>query len=117
MDRIPFSLPDVGLREVKGFVYLDDEFLVIEVVSAVLGLTDRERTTVKVAPSALRSVHFEPGLFRDRLHVVPEKVDLLQTIPGDHINEVALRVPRKHRATTARIAERMDRRIAADEPL
>lgn len=115
MDRIPFTLPDVGLREVKGFAYLDDEFLVIEVESAVLGLTDRERTTVKVAPSALQSVHFRPGLFRDRLLVVPEKVDLLNTIPGDHATEVALRVPRKHRAVTERIADEMDERIAFSE--
>lgn len=115
MDRVPFSLPEVGLREVKGFVYLDDEFLVIEVESAVLGLADRERTTVKVAPSALESVRFTRGLFRDRLRIKPEKVDLLKTIPGDHATEIALRIPRKYRDLTARIADMMDDRILLGE--
>jgi hypothetical protein len=112
MDRVPFSLPDVGLREVKGFAYLDDEFLIIEVESAVFGLTDRERQTVKVAPSALESVRFTRGLFRDRLRIKPEKVDLLKTIPGDHPSEIALRIPRKYRDLTERIADEMDDRIA-----
>ena len=111
MDRIPFSLPEVGLREIKGFAYLDDEFLVIEVESALLGLADRERTTVKVAPSALESVRFTRGLFRDRLRLKPEKVDLLRTIPGDHATEIALRIPRKYRHLATRIADEMDERI------
>lgn len=111
MDRLPFSLPDVGIREVKGFVHLDDEFLSIEVWTAIPGLAPDDTTVINVAPTALTEIRLKPGLIRDRLRLIPEKVELLRTMPGTHRTEVALRIARTHRDAARRLADEMQRRI------
>lgn len=97
MDRIPFTLPDEGLREITGFVYFDGEFLVIDVRSKLLGLADEQRDGIKVALSAIESVYLKRGLIRDRIVVRPRGFELLEVVPGTHDREVALRSKRKHR--------------------
>jgi hypothetical protein len=98
LDRIPFTLPEDGLREITGFVHFDGEFLVIDVRSKLLGFLDEQRDVIKVALTAIRSVQLKPGLVRDKVVIRPRSFDLLEAVPGDHDREVALRTKRKHRA-------------------
>jgi hypothetical protein len=97
MDRLPFTLPDDGLREITGFVYFDGEFVVIDVRSKLLGLADEERNGIKVALTAIESVRLKPGLIWDRIVIRPHSFELLEAVPGDHDREVALKTKRKHR--------------------
>ena len=95
--RIPFKLPDDGLHEVEGFVYLADGLLVLDMKRAFLGLGEGDRTVVKVAPSALIDVSLARGLMRDKLQIYPRRLELLEAVPGKHAREVVLRIHRKHR--------------------
>lgn len=95
--RIPFKLPDDGLHEVGGFVYLDGGHLVLDLKRAFLGFGDGERTFIKVAPTALSDVALDRGLVRDKLRLHPKRLDLLEAVPGQHPREVVLRIARKHR--------------------
>jgi hypothetical protein len=97
MDRIPFTIPEDGLREITGFVYFDGEFVVIDVRSKLMGLFDEERNVIKVALSAIDSVRFQRGIVRDRIVIRPRGFELLEAMPGDHDREVALKTKRKHR--------------------
>ncbi|MEM6644681.1 MAG: hypothetical protein AAF730_00360 [Bacteroidota bacterium] len=103
MNRIAFSLPDVGLREVRGLVYIDDGFLVVQVKNMLLGMVDEEKDTIKIEPPALLSVHIRRGLIWDRLVIQPKKMDLLDMVPGQHKNSVDLRVLRKYRSDLERL--------------
>ena len=98
MDRIPFTLPEDGLREITGYVYFDGEFVVVDARSKMVGLFDEQRQGAKVALSAIAEIRFKRGLFRDRIVIRPYGFELLEVIPGDHERELALRTKRKHRA-------------------
>ena len=97
MDRIPFTLPEDGLREITGFVHFDGEFVVLDVRSKLLGFLDEQRDVIKVALTAIRSVRLKPGVVRDKVMIRPRSFDLLDVVPGDHDREVVLRTKRKHR--------------------
>lgn len=98
MNRIPFTLPDDGLREIKGMAYIDEGFLIIKVESSLLGLLDTDREIVKIEPGALESLEIKHGLFKDRLVIKPLGVELLDAIPGDHVDSIELKVSKKSRA-------------------
>lgn len=108
MDRIPFTLPEEGLREVTGFVHFDGEFLVLDVRSKLLGLLDEQRDTIKVALTAIRSVRMKRGLVRDRVVIRPHGFELLEAVPGEHEREVALRTKRRHRARAEDLVDDVD---------
>lgn len=97
MDRLPFTLPDDGLREITGFVYFDGEFVVIDVRSKLLGLADEQRSGVKVALTAIESIRLKRGLIWDRIVIRPHAFELLEAVPGKHDREVALKTTRKNR--------------------
>jgi hypothetical protein len=105
MNRIPFALPDVGLREIRGLVYLEDDFLVLRIKNAVLGLVGEKKDLIKIEPKALRDLRIERGLFRDRLVIRPKRADLLDAVPGEHPSAVTLRVGRKHRSDLMRLVD------------
>jgi len=92
MNRIEFTLPDVGLREIEGMVWFEDGFIVLEVKNKLLGLIDEERDLIKIEPGALRDIYVARRPFKDRLVLVPKKVDLLEAVPGKHANELRLKV-------------------------
>ena len=92
MNRIPFTLPDDGLRELKGLVYIDEGFLIVKVESSLFGLLDKQKETVKIEAGALEDLRIKRGPFKDRLVIRPLGVELLDAIPGNHIDEVILRV-------------------------
>ena len=105
MDRTPFKLPDNGLTEVYGFVYLDDEFLVIDLRTSLAGIGKEHRELIKLAPTALAEVGFSTGLFHDKLRIQPNRFDLLDMVPGKHERELTLRIQRKHRVLAEDLAE------------
>jgi hypothetical protein len=109
MTRISFTLPDVGLRELRGTAHVEDGFLVINIEDALLGLADAQRTTLKVAPEALSDVRIDRGLFRDKLIVEPKRASLLDAVPGTHRSDLRLRVSRKQRRDLERLLEDVER--------
>lgn len=97
MNRIRFTLPDVGLREIRGLAYVDEGFLVLKVQDALMGEFDVTEETLKIEPGALAEVSVKHGLLRDRLILRPRRRELLDAIPGEHVTALELRVSRKQR--------------------
>ncbi len=97
MHRVPFTLPEVGLREIKGFVYLNDGYLVLRIQETLLGIADSGEDVFKIEPAALRGLRVKHGWFRDKLVVAPKAMELLEAVPGEHVTSVDLRVARKYR--------------------
>jgi hypothetical protein len=95
----------MGLTEVSGFVYTEDEFLVLEVESAFLGMVGKNRHTVKVEPVALKDIWLERRPFKDRLCMRPKKPDLLEAMPGDHSFELTLRIWKIYRKDVQRLVD------------
>ena len=59
-ERIRFSMPDIGFREVRGYLSLEDDLLVIEVTDALAGANPlfsivRVTHTVSPTPASARS--------------------------------------------------------------
>ncbi len=113
MSPLPFTLPDIdmGFTEVKGVAYLDEEFLTLEVEAALFGEISKEDRIVKIEPTALRSVQFETGLLKDKIHIIPKTRELLDTVPGKHLGELCLKVWRKHRMTSREFVFEVNHRI------
>ena len=88
MNSIPFELPDVGLQEIRGKLYLDQEFLVFEVQVALIGEFNKEFQTIKIEPGALKEIHLDRGVIKDRLCIRPKKSDLLTAMPGEYHGEI-----------------------------
>jgi hypothetical protein len=103
MIRIPFTLPDVGLREIEGMISIEDEFIVLDLSDKLLGLVDLDEKTIKIEPAALREVRLQRRPFKDRLILVPKKKALLDAVPGKHASDVRLRIWRTQRSETERL--------------
>lgn len=97
MDRIPFTLPDQGFREFKGFVYVDAGELVIEIEHALLGMFDRKMQTSRIELTALDRVDIEQGTFTDHLLIVPESETSVDGFPGSRAAYLDLSIRRRHR--------------------
>lgn len=113
MESIPFQLPDtnMGMTENTGLVYLDDEFLVFDLQRGLSGVTKSETRTIKIEPAALAGVRFNRGTLKDALYFRPKKRELLDAMPGDHEVEVKLRIAKRHRRASERLASRILHRI------
>ena len=101
--RVPFTLPDVGLREIEGMVGVEEGFVTIELTNKLLGLIDEDREIIKIEPTALREVRLQRRPFKDRLILAPKKRDLLDLIPGKHASDVRLRIWRTNRSDTEQL--------------
>jgi hypothetical protein len=97
VSRIPFKLPDDGLREIKGLVYVDEGRLIVRAETAIIGLIGKETYTVTIPAGALEDLFLKKGLFRDRLVIRPLEIDVLESIPGEHIDQIELKVRKKYR--------------------
>jgi hypothetical protein len=97
MHPIDFSLPDVGLREINGTVYVQDGFLVLHLRNALLGAVDVEKDLIKIEPQALEELYIRYGVFKDRLVIRPKQATLLDLVPGEHDLVIQLRVWRTAR--------------------
>jgi hypothetical protein len=111
MKRIPFTLPDIGLREIRGEIYLTDSFLVLEIEDALLGEWDQDLKTIEIEPSALLEIRLERRLFKDRLALRPVARDLLEAVPGKHAREVVLEIWMKHRSAVVDLVDGVRGRI------
>ncbi len=109
MDSIPFKLADtdLGLTENSGLLYLDNEFLVFEILSGFSGVKRSESQIIKIEPSALEDVRLDHGRLKDVLYIKPKKAELLLAIPGKHKVEVKLKISKRHR----RAAENLNGRL------
>jgi len=105
MHRIKFTLPDVGLREISGMVYLEDGYLVLRVEDALMGEIDVEEEIIKIEPQALEYVRLRTGLFKDRLVIKPKRAKLLDLVPGKHESTLDLRVWRTKREQVEDLVE------------
>lgn len=103
MIRVPFNLPDVGLREVEGMIWVEDGLIIIELKNKLFGLIDEDTNLIKIEPAALRDVQLKRRPFKDRLILAPKKRDLLDAVPGKHANDVQLRIWRSKRRDTERL--------------
>ncbi len=107
MERIPFVLPDVGLREISGHLYVENDFLVIELLDALMGEFDKEKKVIEIEPAALEVLQLDTGIFKDKLVVRTYSSEFLKHIPGDHEGEVVFRCWRKYRDGLRRLSLRM----------
>lgn len=103
MNRLEFTLPDVGLREIGGLVWVEDGFVVIQLSNKLIGLVDEEKDIIKIEPTALRDIRIQKRPFKDRLILAPKRRDLLDAIPGKHANDVRLRIWRTKRSKTEQL--------------
>ena len=112
MSSIPFKLPDAGLREVSGTLYLEDELIVLEIETTLFGEWDPENKVVEIEPGALVEVRFLAGFLRDKLVLRPRKRDLLSVVPGTHREELVLKIKKRYRDDTLALAEIIEDWIA-----
>lgn len=111
MKPIPFTLPDIGFREIEGKVYLEDNFLVIHLKNALFGEFDKEKTQIRIEPSTLTQVRLDRGVFKDRLVLRPEDNRLLDAIPGDYDLEIELRIWRNRRNDVLALVRELGRSL------
>ena len=105
MKSIPFTLPELngGLTEITGRLYEEEEFLVLDVETALLGEFDKEGQVIKIEPAALRDIELDKGVFKDKLRLWPKKRTLLEALPGNYKGEVPLSIWKKHRSDVEEI--------------
>lgn len=111
MTRIPFELPDVGLREIKGLLSTEDEFLVLELENAFLGEWDKDYETVKIELGALEEVRIEQRVARVWLVLRPKRADLLRALPGKHVREVRLKMWRTRYRALRELVRQIEYRV------
>lgn len=112
---IKFTLPDLhaGFTEIEGAIYLDEEFVVLDLELSVLGLIPAKDRIIKIEPKALSYIFLRRGLVRDKICLRPKKEDLLDAVPGSHRGEVQLRVWRNRRAESKLLVHEVRRRMGA----
>ena len=97
---IPFVLSssEMGLTEHEGLLYLEDEFIVIDVKSGFAGNRKDDQHTIKIAPRAIKDIQLKTGTVHDHVLIWPRKDTLLEAMPGNHeAGRVKLKVKRKYR--------------------
>lgn len=97
MASIPFEIYDNRGHKVSGLVYLEEAFVVFEVQVKKWGLYNEPSEKVKAELGVITAIRFEPGIFGDRIYVVPKRMELLEAIPGDHKGELKLKIAKRHR--------------------
>ncbi len=115
VSRIPYRGPDVGLRTIKGDLYLEDEeFLVFDVKDALVGDFDTNQQLIKVAPRALMDVRLEERRSYDRLYIRPKNRGLLDAMPGSNKDELMLKIHRNYREEVGRLIYNLARLSSRD---
>ena len=111
LESIPFRLPSthLGLTEVRGILFLEEEFLVFEIASGLPGGTHKERQKIKVEVAALNAILYERGILRDTLMIRPKKYDLLSVMPGQHKEALRLSIRKQHREATEQLVYEINR--------
>ncbi len=109
MESVPFQLSstNLGFTEHSGLLYLDDEFLVFDILSGLSGISRGERQLIKIEPSALERVRLERRGFKHALLIKPKKMDLLDVVPGTFESEVKLKIARRDYRAADRLVSRL----------
>ena len=104
---IPFRLPDaaLGLTELRGLLYLEEDLLVFDVGMGLPGGSRKHRKVVKIEPAALADVQVEKGTRTDRLYVTPKRRDLLEAMPGSYEDHLPLAIHQRHRSQVEQLLE------------
>ncbi|MFQ5568611.1 MAG: hypothetical protein ACE5G0_02985 [Rhodothermales bacterium] len=110
MSTIPFQVEDVGLTEIHGELYLDHEFLVFVVETALLGEFRKAQQVIKIEPRAVQEIRLDQGIIKDKLCIRPKKRELLQVMPGRFKAEVVLKIWVKHRKAAEALVEKVRER-------
>jgi len=110
MLSVPFTISEVhgGLTEGHGVAYVDDEYLVLEVQTAFLGLFKKEPETFRIDLTDLESVRYKKGLRKDKLCLRTRPLDVLDPVPGVQKGELCLHVARQHRPALDVLLDRLD---------
>ncbi len=116
MESVPFQLPDtnMGLTENSGRLYLEEEFLVFDLLSGISGVKKGENKIVKIETKALVDVWLKHGSRKDTLFIRPKKSKLLMAIPGNHKSEVKLKIAKRDRRATESLAARLKHLLHGD---
>ena len=104
---VPFTTTDVhgGLSEAGGTLSLTDEFLEVRVTIAILGMMKQRPSLIKLARTAIRTIHFEKGYWGDKIVIRPYNPRVLDEIPGKNDGEVVLKVKKKFRLDAMALVE------------
>lgn len=104
---VPFTTTDVhsGFSEAGGTLSLTDEFLEVRVTIAILGMIKQRPSLVKLARTAIRSIHYEKGYWGDKIVLRPYNPRMLDEIPGINDGEVVLKVKKKFRLDAMALVE------------
>lgn len=99
MASIPFDIPELddGFSEATGLLFLEEEFLVFDLVVKKFGLFEQPRETVKAEFAVIDHIRLERGIFKDKICIVPKRLELLRAIPGKHKAELRLKVSKAYR--------------------
>lgn len=108
-DAVPFTLPDkhMGFTEVSGVAYLEDAFLVLDILEHSAAGSTEDHHIIKIELRALLRVQYNPGVIKDVFMIRPKGPELLEALPGKNAVEVELSVRRKHRASAEALAHRI----------
>ncbi len=85
-------MPDIGLREIKGMLSLENGLLLIDITDSLMGEWDKDHQVIKIEYDALNEIGIAKGLFYDKLIIRPKRPQLLEMIPGEHPVDVELKV-------------------------
>lgn len=106
--RIPFTIPDVSdTDEAEGFLYLEDDYLVVEYTVKKFGIFRKATRMVKADRTVIVALELRKGLFGDRLVIETSSMQLLREVPGKHVTGVEVRTRRSHREAVQRFIERV----------
>lgn len=84
MKPVPFDLPDVGIREISGKLYVEIPYLALKITGGLLGEFDKDEQVIKIEFDALDEVNLKRGVARDNIILHPKKPELLEVVPGNH---------------------------------
>jgi hypothetical protein len=95
---------------VSGLLFLEEEFVVLEIQVVNFGLIKKQPEKVKAEYALVDSIRFEPGLFSDRIIIVPKKVEVLDAVPGSYKGEIVLKIEKRYRDDARRVVTETERR-------
>ena len=110
MRSVPFKIVNVhaGFAEAHGAAYVEDEHLVLELQTTIMGMVKQEPQRFVLDLTDLESVEHKRGLFGDRLTLRTRPFDLIAGVPGAGEGKLHLRFARKHRDLLDRLLDRLD---------
>ncbi len=109
MTSVPFMTNEAhgGLTMVRGTFGVDDEDVVFEVQTSLLGLFKRAPHTYRFDLTDLEEVHHRRGLLRDTLCIRTQPMDRATQVPGSKDGTLTLRVKRQHRRDLDHVLQRL----------